>query len=73
MKKLSLTFAIAIIFALGTFTLRSMLTGSPASNPGVSSPAPSKVAPTSVFEVGGWSTMNQEKAADLHRRSALPG
>ena len=32
----------------------------------------SKVAQTSVFEVCGWSTMNQEKAADLHRRSALP-
>jgi len=31
-----------------------------------------KVAQTSVFEVCGLSTMNQEKAADLHRRSALP-
>jgi len=41
MKKFSLTFAAAIIFALGTVTLRSMLTGSPASNPSVSSPAPS--------------------------------
>ena len=72
MKKFSLIFATAIIFALGTFTLRSMLAESPASNPGVSSPGPSKVAPTSVFEVGGLSTMNQEKAADLHSRSALP-
>ena len=46
MKKFSLTFAIAIIFALGTFTLRSMLTRSPASNPSVSSPAPSVSAAT---------------------------
>ena len=46
MKRLTLVFAIAIIFALGTVTLRSMLTGSPASNPGVSSPAPSVSAAT---------------------------
>jgi len=46
MKKFSLTFATAIILALGTFTLRSMLTGSPASNPSVSSPAPSVSAAT---------------------------
>jgi len=32
----------------------------------------SKVAQTSVFEVCGLSTINQEKAADLHSRSALP-
>ena len=32
----------------------------------------SNVAPTSVFEVCGLSTMNQEKAADLHSRSAQP-
>jgi len=48
MKKLSLIFAIAIIFALGTFTLRSMLAESPASNPSVSSPAPSVSAATNV-------------------------
>ena len=48
MKKFSLTFATAIIFALGTFTLRFMLAGSPASNPGVSSPAPSVSAATNA-------------------------
>ena len=32
----------------------------------------SKGGQTSVFEVCGLSTMNQEKAADLHSRSALP-
>ena len=46
MKKFSLIFATAIIIALGTFIFRSMLTGSPASNPGVSSPAPSVSAAT---------------------------
>ena len=46
MKRLTLAFATAIIIALGTFTLRSILMGSPASNPSVSSPAPSVSAAT---------------------------
>jgi len=46
MKKFSLTFATAIILALGTFAFLFVLAGSPASNPSVSSPAPSVSAAT---------------------------
>jgi hypothetical protein len=46
MKRLTLTFATAIILALGTFAFLFVLAGSPTSNPNVSSPAPSVSAAT---------------------------
>ena len=46
MKRLTLAFATVIILTLGTVTLRFMFTRSPASNPSVSSPAPSVSAAT---------------------------
>ena len=47
MKRVILAFAYAIVLALSTFTIRLMVSGSPASGAGALSPAPSAPATNS--------------------------